>query len=126
MESVPEFAMLFEEMSNRNLLHGLSFAPHVPCSPFHPAFLVVLLLQIVPYCLYLANKYSCRTAGLLAAPFPPHIFVSFKMVTGAILFLKLLYFSTEGKRNHAVLFPESFTFVLSSSSLSEMNYIVPV
>lgn len=120
MESVPEFAILFEEISGRNLLHSLSFAPHVLYSPFHLAF----LLCVVPY-----SKYSCRTASLLGLFFSfslsPYIFVCFlKMVSGAILFLKLLHFATEGKHSHAVFFPESFTFFLPSS-LSKINYTVP-
>lgn len=46
------------------------------------------------------------------------------MVSGAILFLKLLDFATEGKHSHAVLFPGSFALFLSSS-LSEINCTVP-
>lgn len=122
MEPVPEFAMLFEEISGRNLVHSLSFAPYVPHSPFHLAF----LLWVAPY-----SKYSCRTASLLVfffffpSPFPLYTFQCFlKMVSGAILFLKLLHFATEGKHSLSALFPESFTLFLSSS-LSEINYTVP-
>lgn len=121
MESVPEFAILFEEISGRNLLHSLSFAPRVLYSPFHLAF----LLCVVPY-----SKYRCRAASLLGlffflSPSPPiSSCVFLKMVSGAILFLKLLHFATEGKHSHAVFFPESFTFFLPSS-LSKINYTVP-
>lgn len=123
MESVPEFAMLFEEISGRNLLHSLPFAPHVPYSPFRLAF----LLWVVPY-----SKYSCKTASPLLLFFlnlsfslPPYTLVCFlKMVSGAILFLKLLDFATEGKHSRALLSPGSFTLFLSSS-LSEINCTVP-
>lgn len=46
MESVPEFAILFEEISGRNLLHSLSFALHVLYSPFHLAFLLCVVFLL--------------------------------------------------------------------------------